>query len=379
MGSPMNPPAGQLGWVDPKQAWNVTPNVNFTPPANPQLTQSTVILARVGSEGIFASEITPPVDQYFAQYLAQIKEKVSAEELELHREEIEVQREVLIKKSLKSAIESKLIYQDAKRQIPAEGMAIIGKKLEAEFDKSELPKMMKREGAATTKELDEKLKKAGSSLSWERKIFVDKTLVQQWLHQQIKRDEEITYDQMIRYYNAHLKDFTTPAKAKWEELTVTKANYPSKEAAYEAIAQMGNQVQAGAPLAEVAKQRSDGFTAQNGGFRDWASKGSLTDVEIDSAIFGTPEAPGLPVGQLSQIIETRQDYNIIRVLERADQKTEEFLVAQGDIRKKILDERTLKQIRDYLDGLERRTPIWTIYDGTGGNLKLAERLNEQRR
>jgi hypothetical protein len=258
-------------------------------------------------------------------------------------------------------------------------MAIIGKKLEAEFDKSELPKMMKREGVATTKELDEKLKKAGSSLSWERKIFVDKTLVQQWLHQQIKRDEEITYDQMIRYYNAHLKDFTTPAKAKWEELTVTKANYPSKEAAYEAIAQMGNQVQAGAPLAEVAKQRSDGFTAQNGGFRDWASKGSLTDVEIDSAIFGTPEAPGLPVGQLSQIIETRQDYNIIRVLERADQKTEEFLVAQGDIRKKILDERTLKQIRDYLDGLERRTPIWTIYDGTGGNLKLADRLNEQRR
>ena len=71
----MNPPAGQLGWVDPKQARNVTPNVNFTPPASPQLTQATVILARVGSEGIFASEITPPVDQYFAQYLEQIKEK----------------------------------------------------------------------------------------------------------------------------------------------------------------------------------------------------------------------------------------------------------------------------------------------------------------
>ena len=239
---------------------------------------------------------------------------------------------------------------------------------------------MKREGAATTKELERETQRRRAVRSRRKERFSSKrTLVQQWVQQQIKRDEEITYDQMIRYYNAHLKRFHHAGQGPVGRIDRQKANYPSKEEAFAAIAQMGNQVLAGAPFAEVAKQRSDGFTAQNGGFRDWVSKGSLTDTEIDTAIFGTPDMPGLPVGQLSQIIETRQDYNIIRVLERVDQKTEEFLVAQGDIRKKIIDERTDRQFREYLDGLERRTPIWTIYDGTGGNLKLADRLNEQRR
>jgi hypothetical protein len=376
-GMPANPPTGQLSWGTPGQPNVGTQPPPATPPDDKQLIQATVILARVGSEGIYAYEVATPVDQYFAQLLEQIKDKASPQELEMNREAMMAQRDSYIKQSLKSAIESKLIYQDAKRQIPAEGMAIIEKKLALEFDKSELPKLLKREEVSTTKELDQKLKLKSSSLSLERKKFNDKTLVQQWLHQQIKRDEEITYDQMIRYYNAHLKDFTTQAKVRWEELTVTKANYPSTEEAFNAIAEMGNQILAGAPFAEIAKQRSDGFTAQKGGVRDWASKGSLTDTEINAALFGTDDQPGLPAGQMSQIIETRREYTILRVIERVDQKTTEFLIAQSEIKKKILDERTQKQVRDYLAGLERRTPIWTIYDGNGGNLKLAERLNDK--
>ena len=39
--------------------------------------------------------------------------------------------------------------------------------------------------------------------------------------------------------------------------------------------------------------------------------------------------------------------------------------------------RAFDAIREYLERLEKRTPIWTIYDGTGGDLPLAERLNEK--
>ena len=62
-----------------------------------------------------------------------------------------------------------------------------------------------------------------------------------------------------------------------------------------------------------------------------------------------------------------------------DQKTEDFTDIQDVIRKKIIDERTDRQFREYLERLEKRTPIWTIYDGFGDNLRLAERLNEKQR
>ena len=366
--SPTNPPAGQFGGLNPNP--NPAPNEMLNLSGAPQLTPGTVILARVGSEAIFASEITPPVDRY----LAEIKAKMSPEEVELHLAEFEMQRDLLIKQSLKSHIESRLISQDFKRDIPAEQIVGVNKQLGNMFEKTELPKLLKRENATTVKELEQKLKSFGSSLAQEKDAFNEKALVSECMRRQIKPDEMPTVTQMTHYYDTHKADFTTAAKARWEELTVSKAKYAGKDQALEAIAQMGNRVLiAGEPFAEVAKQSSDGFTAADGGLRAWASKGSLADKEIDAALFG----PSLPVGQLSQIIETPQDYNIIRIIERVERKTEEFTDIQDKIRKKIMDERTDRQIREYLERLEKRTPIWTIYDGTGGNLSLAERLNEK--
>ena len=333
-----------------------------------QLNLSTLALGRVGSEGIFASEITPPVDHYLNDF----KSKMTPEEFELHRQEFEMQREILIKRSLKSHIESKLIYQDAKRNIPSEAMASVDRQLGEAFEKSEIPKLMTREGVTTTKELDKKLKTFGSSIAQEKKAFMEKSLAGEWLRQKIKPDEVPTVTEMTHYYETHKADFTTAAKARWEELTVTKAKYANNDEALAAIAQLGNRVFVGGePFAEVAKQGSDGFTAAKGGLRDWVAKGSLADKEIDAAVFG------LPVGALSQIIETKQDYNIIRVLERVEEKTEDFRTAQAEISKKVKEERTDRQSREYLESLEKRTPIWTIYDGTGNDLSLAERLNEK--
>jgi hypothetical protein len=368
-----NTPAGQPGTFGP----NPVPNGMLNQSGEPfVLTQGTVILARVGSEGVFASEITPEIDRR----LNEIKAKMPPEEFELQRDQFEMQRELLIKRSLKARIESKLIYQDVKRDIPAEGMLGVEKQLSGIFEKSEVPKLLKRENAANNKELEEKLKALGSSITQERKLYFEKMLIQEWVRRKIKHDEVPTVAERLQYYETHLPDFTTPAKATWEELTVSKSNYPSKEAAFAALAQLGNRVLLqGEPFAEVAKQGSDGFTASKGGVRDWVAQGSLTDKEIDKALFGTDNAPGLPVGQMSQIIETPQDYSIIRIVQRVEKQTKSFLEAQDEIPKKIIEERSARLLREYLEGLEKRTPIWTVYDGNGGNLKLADRLTDKQR
>jgi parvulin-like peptidyl-prolyl isomerase len=126
----------------------------------------------------------------------------------------------------------------------------------------------------------------------------------------------------------------------------------------------------GAAFAEVAKNGSQGPTAADGGAYPWTTKGSLKFKEIDQALFELPER------QLSQIIETEKGYHIIRVTERVGTETTPFRTAQVDIKEKIIQERTNKQLQDYLTRLENKIPTWTVYDGERKDIRLTERMKE---
>jgi hypothetical protein len=351
----------------------------FAAPQGPVvLDESTKIIARVGSEGIFASEIMGTsivwknakksevvcaimdgIDDLLEQY----KDKIPAGQFDM-------QRTLLIKQRLITRIESKIIYLDAKQSFPAEHFPEIEKQMDKFYESTALPALYKCCEVKSTMELDQKLHKRGISLDYARKSFKEWILVQQFMMQQVKRDEEITYDQMYKYYQEHLSDFEKPAQSKWEELMVQFSKYHSKDEAHDAIARLGNQVITGADFAEVAKNGSQGITAANGGAYGWTTKGGLKFKEIDQAIFE------LPVGQLSQIIETEKGYHIIRVAERVETETTPFRTAQVDIKEKIIQERTSKQLQDYLARLENKIPVWTVYDGERKDIRLNERMKE---
>jgi hypothetical protein len=370
--TPLNPASQGTPFVQPGQnpqyANTSLPPANMaqgdvaqqgTPASPVELFEGTTILARVGSEAIFAYEIMGGINEI----LEQNKDKIRPDQLE-------ATRTLLIKKSLVPRIQSKLIYINLKQTIPAERLPDLEKQISKGFESSQLPGMLKRSGVATSRELDQKLRGLGSSLDREKKTFIEHTLVSEWVRQQIKRDEEITYDQMLNYYKAHQSEFEKPARAKWEELMISFSKYRNKVEAYNTIARLGNQVFTGTAFAEVAKNGSQGLTTAQGGAHDWTTMGSLVCADLDQAIFK------LPVGRLSQIIESDKGYHIIRVTERTDTTYTPFLTAQVDIKEKIVQERTNKQLQEYLARLEDKIPIWTIYDGDRKDLRLADRLKE---
>ena len=216
---------------------------------------------------------------------------------------------------------------------------------------------MKQVGAGTRREFDLEAPRVGHVAgTGEAGVHASASWPSEWIGQQVKRDEEITYDQMVAYYREHQDEFTTPARAQWEELMVSYAKYPSKAAAYDAIARMGNQVLAGAPFAEVAKAGSDGVTAANGGRRDWTSKGSLVCQELDAALFS------LPVGQLSPIIEGPNGFHIIRVTRARTRPSRRSWRPRSTSARRSSEQRSEKQFREYMAKLEARTPVWTIFD-----------------
>lgn len=307
--------------------------------------EGTQIIARVGSEVILACEVMAPVNGYILSH----KDEIPPQQIE----EVRKRR---TQEQLQQIVSVKLLYLDAKSEIARESFQGIENKLYDYFERVEIDRMIKQAKVNTRDELETKLRTVGSSMNRERRAFMERTLAQEWVRQKVKFDGEIQVFEIVDYYREHPDEFDQPAQARWEELMVRFNKYPNKAAALDAITQMGNQVFQGKPIPEVAKEKSDGPTASSGGRRDWTTKGSLVAAELDRALFG------LPVGQLSQIIETNWGYHIIRVVERKEATRTPFVEAQVKIRDTIRDKKSQEQHLAFVEKLKGRTPITTIFD-----------------
>src|SRR4029079_18381286 len=108
--------------------------------------------------------------------------------------QVEEQRQLLIQQMTKNLIETKLLVRDAKRTIPAANFPKVEENLAKEFEKSRLKELMKAYDAKSNPELDEKLRKFGSSLEKQKKQYIERMVALSWMQQQIKNDEDIRRD-----------------------------------------------------------------------------------------------------------------------------------------------------------------------------------------
>jgi hypothetical protein len=151
-----------------------------------------------------------------------------------------------------------------------------------------------------------------------------------------------------------------------------------RDAAWKALAEMGNDVWTkvvanptirGPVFAEIAKAKSHGFTAHDGGAHDWTTYGSLMCEEINQAL------ETLEVGQLSPGIESPQGFHIVRVLERKLAGRTPFTEAQAKIREKLEAEQKETLLNAELAELRKSARVWTIWHGELNGPQLAELLD----
>jgi parvulin-like peptidyl-prolyl isomerase len=341
-----------------------TPGVHVGTPSDTvgmTVCEGTQILARVGSEVILLSDILPTLREIMT---------VNRDKLPTDPEQMEQLKQTLIKQFLQDKIQTKLAYLDVQRTFPKEGLEKQDKFMSDMFDREEIERLMKQMHAGSREELDQKLRAMGSSLEKMRRSYIEKTIAQMRIREQVKLDKidaEVGPTEMLAYYRKHIDAFEKPAQGRWEELEVRLSEHANAQEAYALIVAMGNQVLQGKPFAEVARKQSEGPTAASGGQREWTSQGSLVSTELDRALFA------LPVGQMSQIIEDKTGFHIIRVQERKSPDRTPFLEAQVEIRKKIKDERRNNEMQQYLAKIHREIPVWTVFDSVAQNPSLKQR------
>lgn len=342
------------------------------PVAAPAAFEQATLVAIVGNQYILAGDLLPTIDQMLEPYIVQTNQEQDPNRKKLMNEALDRQRHVYMKQMLTGVIENKLLYQEFLRSLPAdkldEAMVKIRKNLSDEYDKSELPKAMERAKVSTAAELDAKLRKYGSSLAKQKQTFMERQLGRAAVGRSVNTQPEITHTEQLNYYNQHADKYAIPSKARWEQMTVLFDKFPSKQAAFEAMARMGNEVYlGGAPFAAVAKRSSQSSNSEQGGYYDWTSQGSLRSEALDQAVFT------LPLNQLSPIVEDDRGFHIVRVLERTQASSVPFEEAQEEIKSELKQQKLKTAIESYLEKTRENVYIWTMFDEEESAVSTANR------
>jgi hypothetical protein len=327
------------------------------------------IVARVDGQVILASDV-----------LWQVRQLIKMARQPIPPEHIAEAEQMLMRQLVMGLIDTKLLYGDFRRTVPPENMPKVEESLATPFEEIEIPRLIGMLKLEDRNDLEDALAKSGTSLREVQRQFNEKTIAGEWLRQRMPKLQPITYEELLAYYQDHLKEYEFPAQARWEELMVRfdRVNGDRAEA-WRQICAMGNDVWQiavanpalrGPVFTNVAKERSQGVTASEGGIYDWTNLGDLKCEAMNEAL------TNLAVGQMSDGLESEQGFHIVRVLERKQAGRTPFTEAQAAIRKSLEDEQKSTLLEGELIKLRATARAWTIFDGELNGAQLNEALQQ---
>ncbi|TWU40728.1 peptidylprolyl isomerase [Novipirellula artificiosorum] len=314
------------------------------------------VLAVVGQSPIFLGEISPKVQ-------ARIDEVLSKAGQEVPEDQLKFARINLTRGMLNQAIQNKMLResflldqvgtQNADKR--AEADATLAARARQMFYESELPQLKKQYEVEDLTELDDLLREKGSSLSARQRDFADAMLGHLYIRSKVEQEPTVSLSEIIQHYRNHRDEYEQAAAAKWEQLSVMKANFPSTEAAEIAIKEMGREAYYGGSMQAVAREKSQEPFGRSGGVHDWTTKGSLASEKLDQQIFS------LRLNEMSEVITDDEGMHIVRVLERRDAGFTPLSEVQDEIRAKIREQKIAESQKQVMQEMQQRIPVWSLF------------------
>ncbi len=224
------------------------------------------------------------------------------------------------------------------------------------------------------KDLDD-LEKAVTSqnLNWEdfKNTIKNRILTQEVIRREVGSHINITHDEAMKFYEDHKKDFVRPEQVALSAIEVkTEGKKESEIPELRAKAQkLLGRVKEGEDFAELAKRFSDGATAQQGGYLGQYKRGELSK-ELEDTVFKMNK------NQLTDVIETKQGFLILKVLEHYEEGEQSFDKVENEIQEHLYQQKMEPALREYLKTLREQSYV-VIKPGYldmagGGNSEIQE-------
>lgn len=217
----------------------------------------------------------------------------------------------------------------------------------------------------------EDLEKAVTSegMNWEdfKNNIRNHILTQKVIGQEVGSHINITDDEIQKYYEAHKTEFVRPEQVALREIQVnTQGKSADELPALKKKAETAlKRVQDGEDFGEIAKRYSDSSTKDQGGYLGTYKRGELAK-ELEDKVFAMKR------NQLTDVLETKQGYLILQVLEHYDEGQQSLDKVRNEINEKLYSARMEPAMRNYLKTLREQSyviikPGYQDVAGEGGS------------
>jgi peptidyl-prolyl cis-trans isomerase SurA len=221
----------------------------------------------------------------------------------------------------------------------------------------------------------EELEKAvnAQGLNWEdfKNNIRNKILTQQVISREVGSHITIGHDEALKVYNEQKAEFVKPEEVALKAFEVstegkTEAEIPELKKKAESYLQ---RIKDGEDFSVLAKRFSDGKTAQQGGYLGEYKRGELAK-ELEDTVFAMKK------NELTGVIETKQGFLILQVLEHYTEGVQPYDKVENDIMEHLYNQRMEPALRDYLKTLREESYV-VIKPGYqemagGGNSEIEE-------
>jgi len=358
------PPSLEAPQIAAPEPEKEQPKKSATPPAKPGKPAKPAlsgegkvveeIVARVNNEIITTSELQKARTAAAEDAQQECSGRCTPEQLQVAVEDRQ-------KFALRDLIDQSLLAQRGKDMgINVEGDVV--KQLDTIRIQNKLDSMEKLESAVTKE-----------GLNWDdfKSNIRNKLLTQEVIRREVGSHINIGRDDAMKYYEEHKKEFVKPELVALRAIEISTEGKKDADLAdlKKKAEDLLRRIKEGEDFAAIAKRFSDGSTAQQGGYLGTYKRGELSK-QLEDQVFAMKK------NQLTDVIETKQGFLILQVLERYEEGEQPFEKVENEIMDHLYGERMEPALREYLKTLREQSyvvvkPGYQDMAG-GGNSEIEE-------
>jgi peptidyl-prolyl cis-trans isomerase SurA len=323
-----------------------------TQPADPNAGKTIEeIIARVNNEIITLTEYEKARDSAVEEAKQECQGRCTQEQLQVTTEDRQ-------KNALRDLIDQSLLVQRGKD---------MGISVEADVIK-QLDQIRVQNKLGSMEDLEKAVTSEGA-MNWEdfKNGIRNRLLTEKVIGQEVGSHINISDDEVQKYYQAHKTEFVRPEQVALREIQVnTQGKSADELPALKKKAETAlKRVQDGEDFGEIAKRYSDSTTKDQGGYLGTYKRGELAK-ELEDKVFAMKR------NQLTDVLETKQGYLILQVLEHYDEGQQSLDKVRNEIMQKLYSERMEPGMRAYLKTLREQSyviikPGYQDIAGEGGS------------
>lgn len=293
------------------------------------------IVARVNNEVITRSELQHSIDTAEEDAKQDCQERCTADQLKSVTEDRK-------KNALRDLIDQSLLVQRGKD---------MGTSVEPEVIK-QLDQIRIENKLDSLEKLEQEVEKSG--INWEdfKNNIRNQILTKKVINEEVGSHINVSNEEIQKFYDEHKKDFVRPEQVALRSIEVNTSGKSEAEIAdLKKKAETAlKRIQDGEDFGEIAKRYSDGSTAKQGGYLGMYKRGELSK-QLEDVVFA------LKRNELTGVMETRQGFLIMQVMEHYDEGEQSLDKVREEIHQRLYGEKMEPALREYLKTLREQSYV----------------------